>query len=65
MTDLQASWNFSFGVERSRIGDVGDIEIWDEAEHTLLLLLLDLLLRHFDLRDLDPHFGHGGGNSSA
>src|SRR5271157_2855249 len=48
--------------ERSRIGDVADKEIWNEAEHTLLLLLLNLLCRHLDLRECYPHFRHGGGN---
>src|SRR5208283_944807 len=51
------------GRKRSRIGDVGDVEIWNEAEHTLLLLLLKLLRCHFELRASDSHFRHGGGNS--
>ena len=34
-----------------------------KPKHPLLLLLLDLLLRHFDLRHFDPHFGHRGFNT--
>src|SRR6516225_4793166 len=51
-----------FRRERSSIGNVTDVKIRNDAEHTLLLLLLDLHIRKFIWRKFDVHFGHLGGN---
>ncbi len=48
--------------ERGGIGEIVDIEIWNDAEHPLLLLLLNLYLRYFGFRKPDPHFRSGGRN---
>src|SRR5271165_6490571 len=41
--------------QRSCIGDVGDVKIRNDAEHPLLLLLLDLHVREFNGRQFDAH----------
>src|SRR5260370_16467267 len=51
------------GGERNCIVDVADIEIWNEAEHTLLLLILDLILSHFAPSGYDPHLSASGSHT--
>ncbi len=42
---------------------VANIEIWNDAEHPLLLLRFDLIFRHFHPCGHDTHFRDGGGKS--
>jgi hypothetical protein len=49
-------------VEGKRVGIVGDIKIGDDAEHALLLFVLDLLLRYLDAREVDVYRGEVGGD---
>ena len=41
---------------------IGNIEIWNEAKHTLLFLFFDLNLCHFDLVEFDLDVRHRGRN---
>ena len=44
---------FLLRAEGSRVQFVGDVEIWENAKHTLLFFHLKLLLRDFDLGEPD------------
>ncbi len=46
--------------ERDGVGDVADVEVWDEAEDALLLLGLDLGLGYFLRRGCDLDVDCGG-----
>src|SRR5579883_539920 len=53
---------FLLGIERSSVGNVTHIEVWNESKHALLLFDLELLLRDFsNLYTREPHL-HGGGS---
>ena len=51
--------------EGKRMGIVGDIEIWNDAEHALLLFILDLRLGHFGAGKGDLHIGNIGSNGQC
>src|SRR5260370_2529827 len=59
---LQGELELLLRGERSGVGDIADIEIRKDPEHTLLLLLLDLLFCHFDSREFDLHLCDRGSN---
>jgi hypothetical protein len=54
-----------FGGERSGIGNVAYIKIWNDAEDALFFLDLEFLFGDFDLRDGDLNLADRGGESQG
>src|SRR6202000_2565697 len=55
---LPSKLELLFRRESDGIGGITDVEIRDDAEHALLLLVLDLHFCQFDLRETDGHLRH-------